>query len=148
MRIIKFGSKEKFNEDNIMTNEERKARMAVALEILDGVYTDMRKASTDEVSREQTYEFMSFMQDMRKFVCSLNLNEGNQVCRTVSAQETLEKPSDTAKKIFEDIENTLHTMFEEYAERDQKSYAAVIEVAYHKLRKLQRKYLDEEKQTK
>lgn len=49
-----------------MTNEERRIRMEVALEIMNEVYSDC--CCDREISREETRDFCDFIIDTRKFI--------------------------------------------------------------------------------
>lgn len=55
------------------------------------------------------------------------------------------KATDIAKEIFKDIDHMLLMMFEEYASLGHREYSAVIEVVHHKLRALEKKYVEASK---
>lgn len=52
------------------------------------------------------------------------------------------KTSDVTREIFKDIDYMLLMMFEEYASLGHREYSAVIEVVHHKLRALEKKYVE------
>lgn len=53
-----------------MTKEERKVRMRVAMEILDGVYTDI--CHDNKITREEARDFCDFIIETRKFLNDFN----------------------------------------------------------------------------
>lgn len=52
------------------------------------------------------------------------------------------KTSDVTKEIFKDIDYVLLMMFEEYASLGHREYSTVVKAIHHKLKALEKKYIE------
>lgn len=50
-----------------MTNTERRIRIDIAIEVVEGVYSDLCRESTAQISREQTYELANIILQLRTY---------------------------------------------------------------------------------